>query len=84
MKDETNVDSKERAREYQRKYYREHKAVLRERRRKYFLKYYHETLKKNPEAVNRRRKRALKYYYDHKDAIVAKRNKVTQGETNER
>ena len=70
----------QKAREYRKKYYQEHKAELREKRRKYFLKYYHEVLKKNPDEVTRRRLRGLKYYYDHHEEIRAKRNAKKRAE----
>ena len=66
-------------REYQSKYFQEHKAEIREKRCPYFKIYYHEVLKKNPEAVELRRARSLKYYYDHKDEITEKRNAKKNG-----
>lgn len=69
-----NEDRKKKMLEYQKEYYKKHRAELRERRRKYFKQYYHEKIKNNPDQKERRRLRGLKYYYDHHEEIREKRN----------
>lgn len=67
-------EKKKKAREYQKEYFRKHKAELVEKRRKYFRDYYNRVVKNIPEQVERRRLRGLKYYYDHREEVNAKRN----------